>query len=388
MTITMTTAPDRAAWPAATDACLLGFDPSAVIAAVLAAVGEMPPADLEQDAEVVELEAAAAQIGVDDLCIAGEDADDGDPIVLDLIRWYLREIGRTPLLVVDKTVNQEVDLCVRMERGSAAARELESRALSLGPQDRIRLHRDVADGEAARDHLIRANLRLVVSVAKKYVGRGGAVMGFADLIQEGNLGLMRAVEKFVYRKGNRFSTYATWWIRQTITRAIAEQSRLIRIPVHLAESIGAMNRVIRQLQQGLERQPTPDEIAAVLGTSLGKVEVMLEACRNAISLSTPIGDGESELGDFIEDDRFAAPHQVAAEAMCRQDIDRALAALTERERGVLQLRYGLNDGRHRTLEEVGVAFGITRERTRQIEAEALRRLRSPEIGAHLRVYLD
>src|SRR6266498_4174536 len=232
MTITTTSAPDRAVRPAVADTWLLGFDPSAVIAAVLAAVDDVPPDDLEQDVEVAELEAAAAHIRVDDLPIAGEDVDDDDPVVLDLIRWYLREIGRTPLLVVDKTLNEEVELCIRMERGSAAARELESCAGSLGPQDRIRLHRDINDGEAARDHLIRANLRLVVAVAKKYIVRGGAVMGFADLIQEGNIGLMRAVEKFVYRKGNRFSTYATWWVRQTITRAIAEQSRLVRIPVH------------------------------------------------------------------------------------------------------------------------------------------------------------
>ena len=388
MTITTTSAPDRAVRPTVADTWLLGFDPSAVIAAVLAAVDDVPPDDLEQDVEVAELEAAAAHIRVDDLPIAGEDVDDDDPVVLDLIRWYLREIGRTPLLVVDKTVNEEVDLCVRMERGSAAARELEAPAGSIGPTQRLQLHRAVADGAAARDHLIRANLRLVVSVAKKYIVRGGAVMGFADLIQEGNIGLMRAVEKFVYRKGNRFSTYATWWVRQTITRAIAEQSRLVRIPVHLAESIGTMNRVLRQLQQSLERQPTPDEIAAALGTSEKKVMVMLEACKNAVSLSTPIGDGESELGDFIEDGTLAAPHQVVAEAMCRQDINRALAELTERERGVLKLRYGLADGERRTLEEVGVTFGITRERTRQIEAEALRRLRSSEVGEHLRAYLD
>ena len=244
------------------------------------------------------------------------------------------------------------------------------------------------DGQAARDHLIRANLRLVVSVAKKYIARIGGGMGFADPIQEGNLGLMRAVEKFEYRKGNRFSTYASWWIRQAISRSIAEQGRVIRIPVHLAESIGKLNREYRRLQQVLERDPTSAELATVLGVAVEKVAMMLEASRNAISLSTRVGDDDAVLGDFIEDQSSAAPLDAATDALCRRDIAQALAALTERERGILQLRYGLTDGRRRTLEEVGVAFGITRERTRQIEFEALSRLRSPEIGGHLRGYLE
>jgi len=300
----------------------------------------------------------------------------------DAITRYLREIGRTPLL----NAQEEVDLAQTIEGGKAARAQLGELDGQLGAAERRELLRIRERGDEARQKLIQANLRLVVSVAKKYMGRG---MPLLDLIQEGNIGLMRAVEKFDWRKGNRFSTYATWWIRQAVTRALAEQSRLIRLPVHLGESLGQMRRTAERLAIALQREPTHAELGTALGLPEEQIKRMLEAVRQPISLSTPVGEsGESQFGDFIEDDRIAAPEEQASRTMLERDIFRALDELPERERTVLELRYGLNDGQRRTLEEVGRSLGITRERARQIEGEALRRLRVSQTGSGLRGYLE
>jgi RNA polymerase primary sigma factor len=254
-----------------------------------------------------------------------------------------------------------------------------------GVEQRL-LQRRIADADEARRRLIQANLRLVVSVAKKYIG---GPLSFMDLVQEGNIGLMRAVEKFDYLRKNRFSTYATWWIRQAVTRAIAEQSRLIRLPVHLSDAIGQMRRVTRQLEQGLSREPTPEEVAAELGISDRKVRRLLQASAQPVSLEQPISnDGEGHIGELLADEMSETPIEIATRHMLQSDINTALNELPERERAILMMRYGLSDGRRRTLEEVGVAFGITRERTRQIEADALRQLRTPAIGGRLQGYLE
>jgi RNA polymerase primary sigma factor len=300
---------------------------------------------------------------------------------LDSVQHYLQEIGRVSLL----SASEEVELAERMERGKAATQRQAS-AEDPSPQLRAALRADVVSGQEARRHLIQANLRLVVSIAKKYVGRGLALL---DLIQEGNIGLMRAVEKFDYHKGNRFSTYATWWIRQAVTRAIAEQGRTIRLPVHMSESVGQVKRAAERLAQALERQPTAEEIATALGQPLDRVERVLEAARRPVSLETPVGeDGEHTLGDFLQDDELPTPAEFASQQLLRRDLAAALDHLNERERRIIDLRYGLADGQRRTLEEVGKVLGMTRERARQIEAEALRRLRAPEIGQHLRDYLE
>ena len=300
---------------------------------------------------------------------------------LDSVQHYLQEIGRVALL----SALEEVELAERMERGKAALQRLASNE-ELSTQLRMALRADVISGQEARRHLIQANLRLVVSIAKKYVGRGLALL---DLIQEGNIGLMRAVEKFDYHKGNRFSTYATWWIRQAVTRAIAEQGRTIRLPVHMSESVGQVKRTAERLSQALERQPTAEEIATALGQPLDRVERVLEAARRPVSLETPVGeDGEHTLGDFLQDDELPTPADFASQQLLRRDLAEALDHLNERERRIIDLRYGLADGQRRTLEEVGKVLGMTRERARQIEAEALRRLRAPEIGQHLRDYLE
>ena len=300
---------------------------------------------------------------------------------LDSVQHYLQEIGRVSLL----SAAEEVELAERMERGKAATVRLAS-AEVLSGQLRTALRADVFSGHDARRHLIQANLRLVVSIAKKYVGRGLALL---DLIQEGNIGLMRAVEKFDYHKGNRFSTYATWWIRQAVTRSIAEQGRTIRLPVHMSESVGQVKRAAERLAQALERQPTAEEIATALGQPLDRVERVLEAARRPVSLETPVGeDGEHTLGDFLQDDELPTPADFASQQLLRQDLAAALQHLSERERRIIDLRYGLADGQRRTLEEVGKVLGMTRERARQIEAEALRRLRAPDVGQHLRDYLE
>jgi RNA polymerase primary sigma factor len=309
-----------------------------------------------------------------------ETSDDSEPVE-DSVQTYLREIGQVALL----TAADEVALAQEINDGEAARVALQ-RQERLIWSERIKLERALAQGAEARRRLIQANLRLVVSIAKKYLG---SPLSFMDLVQEGNIGLMRAVEKFDHTRGNRFSTYATWWIRQAVTRAIAEQGRLIRLPVHLSDAIGQLRRVTHQLEQVLERAPTTEEIAEALGVSPRKIERLMQAAAQPISLEQPLGDeGEGQIGDHLADDESSAPVEIAAQRMLQQDLSRALMELPERERAILQLRYGLTDGRRRTLEEVGVTFGITRERTRQIEAEALRHLRSPGVGARLQAYLE
>jgi RNA polymerase primary sigma factor len=298
----------------------------------------------------------------------------------DPVRMYLQEIGQVSLL----TAQQEVELAKAMESGNLARQTLRSDHLSY--DERRACQRLIEAGNDARRHLIQANLRLVVSIAKKYTSYGLTMM---DLIQEGNIGLMRAVEKFDYTKGHKFSTYATWWIRQAITRAIADQSRTIRLPVHMGEAISQVKRTSHKLQQSMQRDPTPEEIASAMGITAGKVRRTLEASMHPLSLEMPVGqDGEGRMGDFIEDERLATPAEAAAQTMLREQIEEVLDKLPERERKIIQLRYGLKDGKYRTLEEVGVEFGITRERIRQIEAVALRKLRHPHLGKKLRGYLD
>lgn len=275
----------------------------------------------------------------------------------DPVRMYLREIGRIPLL----KANQEIELARRIEQGGA-------------------------DGAVAKRRLVQANLRLVVSIAKKYVGRG---MLFLDLIQEGNLGLIRAAEKFDYERGYKFSTYATWWIRQAITRAIADQARTIRIPVHMVETINKLKKVTRKLAQNKGRKPTEEEIAEAMEITITKLRDIIKVAQEPISLETPVGKEEdSKLGDFIEDREAETPASNVTQELLRDDIVEVMSALSARERDVLRLRFGLDDGRQRTLEEVGQLFGVTRERIRQIEAKALRKLRHPNRSRRLREYMD
>ena len=299
----------------------------------------------------------------DDLNLSEEDEVDMENIDLsvpegvsieDPVRMYLKEIGKVPLL----SAEEEITLAKRMENGD----------------------------ESAKKRLAEANLRLVVSIAKRYVGRG---MLFLDLIQEGNLGLIKAVEKFDYRKGYKFSTYATWWIRQAITRAIADQARTIRIPVHMVETINKLIRVSRQLLQELGREPQPEEIAKEMNMSVDRVREILKISQEPVSLETPIGEEEdSHLGDFIQDDNVPVPAAAAAFTLLKEQLVEVLGTLTEREQKVLRLRFGLDDGRARTLEEVGKEFNVTRERIRQIEAKALRKLRHPSRSRKLKDYLD
>jgi RNA polymerase primary sigma factor len=298
----------------------------------------------------------------------------------DPVRIYLREIGRVHLL----TAQEETQIAQQMERGLESAERLRNGDYAADEQGRYQ--RQKREGEAARERLIQANLRLVVSVAKKYLRHG---MSMLDLIQEGNIGLMRATEKFDYRKGFKFSTYATWWIRQAITRSIADQSRTIRLPVHVGETINRIIRTSNRIQQTTGREPSPDEIAVELEIPVEKVRRVLDAARQTISLETPVGtEGDSVLADFIEDGKTAGPLESASQRILREQLEIVLNKLPERERKIIQLRYGLYDGRYRTLEEVGHEFGITRERIRQIEARVLRKLRHPHYGCSLRAYLD
>jgi len=307
------------------------------------------------------------------------------PLTSDPVRMYLKEIGKVPLL----TAAQEVSLAKRIEAGLLAADEMETAEEAGTKLDRATaraLQRTEADGLNAKRALVEANLRLVVSIAKRYVGRG---MLFLDLIQEGNLGLIRAVEKFDYDKGFKFSTYATWWIRQAITRAIADQARTIRIPVHMVETINKLIRVQRGLLQELGREPTPDEIGAQMEMTAERVREILKISQEPVSLETPIGEEEdSQLGDFIEDSDAVAPPDAANETMLAEHLRRVLDSLSERERKVIELRFGLVDGHPRTLEEVGREFGVTRERIRQIESKTLCKLRHPSRSSKLKDYLE
>jgi RNA polymerase primary sigma factor len=299
----------------------------------------------------------------------------------DTVGLYLKEMARVPLL----TTEQEVDLAKRLERGLNAQLKLDKLNGSAGFKKRAELEGHVEDGRGAREHLIKANTRLVVSIAKKYIGRG---VPFLDLIQEGNLGLMKAVEKFDYRRGYRFSTYATWWIRQTITRAIADQGRTIRVPVHMSDRIRRLYKAARQLEQVFGRKPTPEEIAHELNLEPRKVQWMLKVSWRPLSLERPVGEEEdTEFGAFIEDDTTPTPTQSAYQNMLKEKVEEVLATLTPREARILRLRFGLQNGRSYTLEEVGQKFGLTRERIRQIEGKALRRLRHPRRSRQLRDYL-
>ena len=309
----------------------------------------------------------------------------------DPVRMYLKEIGKVPLL----TAEEEIELAQKMEDGVTAEKiaELKKTLEDCSEEEKAEINKqieeqqEIADiGEDSKKKLAEANLRLVVSIAKRYVGRG---MLFLDLIQEGNLGLIKAVEKFDYRKGYKFSTYATWWIRQAITRAIADQARTIRIPVHMVETINKLIRVSRQLLQELGREPTPEEIAEEMNMPVDRVREILKISQEPVSLETPIGEEEdSHLGDFIQDDNVPVPSDAAAFTLLKEQLVEVLGTLTEREQKVLRLRFGLDDGRARTLEEVGKEFNVTRERIRQIEAKALRKLRHPSRSRKLKDYLD
>jgi len=351
------------------------------------------PDDAESVSEIESAYAALLEAGIEVRGVEGEwatgigEPEESPPLTDpdgidsdDAISLYMREIGVIPLL----TAEDEVELAKRLEKGRRAAKRLE-RAKNLTPEKRAELERLVAEGERARKRLIQANSRLVVSIAKKYVGHG---VPFLDLIQEGNLGLIRAVEKFDYRRGFKFSTYATWWIRQAITRALADQARTIRVPVHMSEQINKLKAVQRRLEQELGRDPTPNELAAEMGISPRKVEQILEIAQRPLSLELPVGeDADSELGDFIEDVETPLPTEIAWQELLREEIERVLGSLSPREARVLQLRFGLIDGHQHTLEEVGEKFGVTRERIRQIETKAIRRLRHPMRSKRLRDYL-
>jgi RNA polymerase primary sigma factor len=330
---------------------------------------EEPVAEEVEKREADTVESVAA-----DIDLSAIDIDDS-------ISLYLKEIGRIPLL----TAEQEVSLAKRMEAGRNAKRRM-SKNGELGLDERERLRSTIRDGQAAQEHLIKANSRLVVSVAKKYVGRG---VPFLDLIQEGNIGLIRAVKKFDYRRGYKFSTYATWWIRQAVTRAIADQGRTIRVPVHMYEQINRLARVSRQLVQELGRDPTVEEIAEELGVSPKKVERTIKVSQRPLSLEMPVGEeDDSFVGDFIEDSDAPSPTDQASQQLLRDQIEDIFGSLTPREVRILQLRFGLVDGYSYTLEEVGKKFGVTRERIRQIEAQALGRLRHPSRSRKLRDFLS
>lgn len=337
---------------------------------------EISDAELEEpiSEEKEQRKAASVKPTTDDIDLSAIDVDDS-------ISLYLKEIGRIPLL----TAEQEVSIAKRMEAGRLARRRL-SKEKDLSWEEREDLAYTIRDGQAAHEHLIKANSRLVVSVAKKYVGRG---VPFLDLIQEGNIGLIRAVKKFDYRRGYKFSTYATWWIRQAVTRAIADQGRTIRVPVHMYEQINRLARVSRQLVQELGRDPTTEEIAAELGVGAKKVERIIKVSQRPLSLEMPVGEeDDSFLGDFIEDNDAPSPTDQASQQLLREQIDDIFASLTPREVRILQLRFGLVDGYSYTLEEVGKKFGVTRERIRQIEAQALGRLRHPSRSRKLRDFMS
>ena len=333
---------------------------------------ELAEEDLDKELEEIEV----SKEELEDLSVPeGINIDDH-------VKMYLKEIGKVNLL----TAEEEMSLAKRMADGEEAKLKLADEEARISDEERAELEFLVDDGEKAKKNLAEANLRLVVSIAKRYVGRG---MLFLDLIQEGNLGLIKAVDKFDYTKGYKFSTYATWWIRQAITRAIADQARTIRIPVHMVETINKLVRVSRQLVQELGREPTPEELAKELNMSVEKVREISKISQEPVSLETPIGEEEdSHLGDFIPDEDAPAPSEAASFVLLKEQLGDVLETLTPREAKVLRLRFGLDDGRARTLEEVGKEFEVTRERIRQIEAKALRKLRHPSRSKKLKDFLD
>ena len=341
----------------------------------------------EEESDVMELDASQAPVigGIeeDDLLLHGNEHAAGfdHKSAEDSVGMYLREIGRVSLL----SATEEIALAISMQKGKRAAERL-SEGIALGMDEIARLRAEEARGRASRRRLIEANLRLVVIVARKYAGRGISLL---DLIQEGNFGLLRAVDRFDYRKGHRFSTYATWWIRQAITRAIADQSRTIRLPVHMVEAVGRLTQVSHRLQQRLGREPLADEIAAEMNISPDKVRQIVGAAQQTVSLEMPIGEEEdASLGDIIEDRNTVAPADAASAQILREEVLDMLDGLTARERRVIQLRYGLEDGYNRTLAELGDELGVSRERVRQIEAEALTKLRASKDTKRLKEYLD
>ena len=359
--------------------------------AVQQAAGEREPGTGQGDvtAAAGRPRQAAGGESQDQPWVSGDD-DEGLPAArvaaagatADPVKDYLKQIGKVPLL----TAGQEVELAKRIEAGLFAEEKLADGSRNLRADARTDLERVAEDGRRAKDHLLEANLRLVVSLARRYTGRG---MLFLDLIQEGNLGLIRGVEKFDYTKGYKFSTYATWWIRQAITRAMAEQSRTIRLPVHMAEAVSTLARVQRQMLQDLGREPTTEELAVELGMTPEKVTELQKHGREPISLHIPLGeDGDSELGDQIEDPQALQPAEAASMTLLREQLHSVLSTLSEREADVVSLRFGLTDGQPKTLGEVGTVYGVTRERIRQIESKAMSKLRNPSRSKRLRDYLD
>ena len=332
---------------------------------------------------------APGEGGDDEIFVFGDDDDDLPAAQVavagataDPVKDYLKQIGKVPLL----NAEQEVELAKRIEAGLFAEEKLAEGSLGLTPDQRIDLEWIAEDGRRAKNHLLEANLRLVVSLAKRYTGRG---MLFLDLIQEGNLGLIRAVEKFDYTKGYKFSTYATWWIRQAITRAMADQARTIRIPVHMVEVINKLARVQRQMLQDLGREPTPEELAVELDMTPEKVVEVQKYGREPISLHTPLGeDGDSEFGDLIEDSEAIQPGEAVSFTLLQEQLHSVLDTLSEREAGVVSMRFGLTDGQPKTLDEIGKVYGVTRERIRQIESKTMSKLRHPSRSQVLRDYLD
>ena len=327
------------------------------------------------EASVVEAE---IDMDIDKIDLSGELGIDTD----DPVRMYLKEIGKVPLLSAD----EEIEYAKKMEIGEEAKKKLAEKGENVSEKERKSLEKKINEGENSKKKLSEANLRLVVSIAKRYVGRG---LLFLDLIQEGNLGLIKAVEKFDYSKGYKFSTYATWWIRQAITRAIADQARTIRIPVHMVETINKLIRVSRQLLQEYGREPTPEEIADYMKMDVARVREILKISQEPVSLETPIGEEEdSHLGDFIPDENVPIPVEAATQTLLKEQLNEVLGTLTDREERVLRLRFGMDDGKARTLEEVGKEFNVTRERIRQIEAKALRKLRQRSRSGKLRDYIE
>jgi RNA polymerase primary sigma factor len=342
---------------------------------------EATEADEDDAIEELELDPELEQMALADPDLLEDDGYQQAIETDDVVGLYLKEAGRVPLL----TAEEEVNLAKRMERGRMAKVHLEKYADRLPADDRFDLIHAIEDGKLAQEHLIQANSRLVISVAKKYTGRG---VPFLDLIQEGNIGLIRAARKFEYQRGHKFSTYATWWIRQAVSRAVADQGRTIRVPVHMGDQINRLRRVSLQLTQELGRDPTMDELSEAMHTTPDKINTLLEISRRPISLEAPTDeDEETEIGDFVEDTRSPAPSEMTEQEMLRQHLAEALSRLPDREAHILQLRYGLADGEMHTLEEVGKAIGVTRERVRQLEAQALNRLRRSSAHQILRDFM-